>query len=137
MDNVIMSSRDLDIAARTVAGEARGEKNRVQAMKAVAHVIINRSIHGGWWGNSISEVCQKPKQFSCWNENDPNRELITGLTKDSDIYRDAVTAVALAAVDDDDPTNGATHYYATWIDPPWWAKDMEETAKFGLHRFLK
>jgi len=137
MYNVVMSSEDLDVAARTCLGEARGEKDSFHAMKAVAHVIINRAIHGGWWGNNVSEVCQKRSQFSCWNKGDPNREVIESMGIDSHPYREAIAAVAIASVDKNDPTNGATHYYATFIDPPWWAKSMTKTAEFGGHRFFK
>ena len=31
----------------------------------------------------------------------------------------------------------ATHYHATTIDPPYWAKEMEETARVGNHVFYK
>ena len=134
---VNFSKHDLDVAARTCAGEARGEKNRLDAMKRVAHVIINRASVGGWFGETIADVCHKSRQFSCWNEKDPNRDVIINLDKNDPVYSDAVAAVALAAVDDEDPTKGATHYYATFIDAPWWTKNLKETVEFGGHKFYK
>jgi hypothetical protein len=62
---------DLSVMARTVFGEARGEP--YQGRLAVAHVILNRVRAGGWFGASVSEVCLKRWQFSCWNPGDPNR----------------------------------------------------------------
>ena len=66
-----------DVLARTVWGEARGEGQA--GMVAVANVVMNRvnfarAQLGGnyWWGNTIMRVCQKPLQFSCWNQADPN-----------------------------------------------------------------
>lgn len=132
-----LKKHDLDVAARTCAGEARGEKDRITAMKAVAHVILNRAKRGGWWGSTVAEVCHKAKQFSCWNEKDPNHKVITALSVSDSIYTEAITAVALAYVDDNDPTNGATHYYATFIKEPWWTKNMEEVYEFGGHKFFK
>lgn len=65
---------DLQVVAATLWGEARGEG--VEGMIAVAHVIANRARKGGWWGSTPRDVCLKKWQFSCWNENDPNREKI-------------------------------------------------------------
>ena len=56
---------DLDIAARTLWGEARGEAD--EGMEAVMVTIVNR------WRSpkfrldaTLSGTCQRPKQFSCW-----------------------------------------------------------------------
>ena len=74
-----MSEKETDILARTIYGEARGES--ISGMEAVASVVLNRVAFANrrgrfWWGNSIAEVCRAPKQFSCWNRNDPNYRLI-------------------------------------------------------------
>src|SRR5688572_19754753 len=66
---------EIDVLARTVWGEARGEGSI--GMQAVACVVLNRvavaeSRAGYWWGNTIVQVCQKPYQFSCWNKDDAN-----------------------------------------------------------------
>ena len=68
-------SQDEDILARTLYGEARGEK--IAGMEAIASVILNRLAfsrqkNGYWWGNTITEICRKPYQFSCWNQDDVN-----------------------------------------------------------------
>ena len=64
---------DIDTLARTLFGEARGELYGGRV--AVANVIINRAASQvTWWGNTVEEVCRKPKQFSCWDLkfNKPN-----------------------------------------------------------------
>src|SRR3546814_5919032 len=70
-------SAAIDVLARTVWGEARGES--VRGMEAVASVVVNRvrraiARGGYWWGNDVVGVCLKPCQFSCWNDGDPNRD---------------------------------------------------------------
>lgn len=131
----------VDILARTVWGEARGEGSA--GMQAVAAVIVNRvkvaDAHGGkfWWGNSIIGVCQKPYQFSCWNDNDPNRAKLMGITE-SDIHFATAIRIARRAVAGvlDDPTHGATHYHAAGITPPWtWGE--KPLAVIGRHIFYR
>ena len=53
---------DVDIIAKTLYGEARGEG--YDGMLAVATVIYNRAKHDK---DLFVKVCLKPKQFSCWN----------------------------------------------------------------------
>ena len=73
-----ISNNDLMIMAKTIWGEARGEGRYGQV--AVAWVIRNRAERGGWFGNTIREVCLKDQQFSCWNNNDCNKTQIDGLS---------------------------------------------------------
>lgn len=54
---------DVDIIARTIMGEARGESGQGKA--AVGHVIVNRTKADKWYSGTIFEVCRKPFQFSC------------------------------------------------------------------------
>ena len=61
-----MNEQDLDILARTLYGEARGEysSSGPAALIAVGNVIVNRFEKGGRFGKTLAEVCLKPKQFS-------------------------------------------------------------------------
>ena len=109
-----MSEKETDILARTIYGEARGES--ISGMEAVASVVLNRVAFAKrrgcfWWGNSIAEVCRAPKQFSCWNRNDPNYRLICRVA-DTDIVFCICKRIAGRAVAGllEDKTNGATHY---------------------------
>ena len=73
-----MTEHDLDIVARTLYGEARGEyaKMGIASFIAVANVITNRLTNSKKYGITYADVCLKSRQFSCWNAGDPNRILI-------------------------------------------------------------
>lgn len=129
----------VDILARTLWGEARGEP--VRGIEAVAAIIVNRVRHaqarGGryWWGTSIEQVCQKPWQFSCWNEGDPNRAKLLAVTERDRSFRICLRVArrAVAGVLDD-PTRGATHYHTRAVLPPW-ARSRSPSAEIGNHLF--
>ena len=65
---------NVDIVARTIAGEARG--CGLLDWLAVGAVIRERVLRPGWWGTDWQSVCRKSSQFSCWNQGDPNRTII-------------------------------------------------------------
>ena len=137
-----LAARDVDILGRTLWGEARGEGQA--GMEAVAAVVINRVAHARsrsngnfWWGNSITRVCQKPFQFSCWNRGDPNLSKMMALD-DSDRHFAMALRIARWAVSGNlpDPTGGADHYHAVYITPKW-AMGRLPTAVIGRHVFYK
>jgi hypothetical protein len=127
---------EIDILARTIWGEARGESDAGKA--GVAWVVQNRAMIGGWWGDDIVEVCLKPYQFSCWNHNDPNRKQMERLSANSnppfqkclEIARDVLKGKI------PDPTKGANHYHADYVKPNW-AKSENFTVQIGNHLFYK
>lgn len=131
---------EIDVLARTLWGEARGEGP--EGMEAVASVVLNRvriAQERGkyWWGNNIIQVCQKPYQFSCWNRADPNFRKLQAVDE-TDLYfatarRIARRAVYSALVDN---TGGATHYHAKGADP-YWAKKRKTSAIIGRHIFYR
>ena len=136
---------DVDILARTLYGEARGEG--LHGMIAVAWAIRNRVDtdlnHDGkrdWWGEGYTEVCRTPYQFSCWNKNDPNYPYLIG----QKLIPEKAFSLAIQAAQSvisgriPDPTGGATHYYATSMKtPPAWTTKGQFTAQIGQHRFYK
>lgn len=132
---------EIDVLARTLWGEARGEGTA--GMQAVAHVILNRvkvaqSKGKYWWGNNVIQVCQKPYQFSCWNRSDPNFRKLQALTE-KDLYFATALRIArrvLAGATGDDPTGSATHYHADSITP-YWAVGEKPSAIIGRHIFYK
>jgi spore germination cell wall hydrolase CwlJ-like protein len=116
---------EIDILARTLWGEARGEGQ--SGMNAVANVVINRVRYAKsqpncnfWWGNTIIMVCQKPLQFPCWNSQEPN-------FKQMKIVDESDSAFALAqrisrwacSGSLPDNTGGATNYHALNVSPQW------------------
>lgn len=134
-------SSDVDIMARTIFGEARGESDQGRA--AVGWVIINRvkfaqASGGYWWGNTIRQVCLKPWQFSCWNDNDPNRSVITSVTPTNRVFKRCLEiAEGVISGRITTPVDVATHYYATYISPPPWVRGATFVIKIGVHRFYK
>lgn len=122
------------ILAKTIWGEARGEGRA--GMEAVASVIMNRTLLGGWWGDEVIEVCLKRQQFSAWNANDPNRDKMDALKPGDNAAYDMALDIADKAISGDlaDTTGGATHYHTTAISPNW-AAGATETARIGSHVF--
>lgn len=132
--------REIEIMAKTIYGEARGEyykKNGgLKALEAVGHVIMNRSLKTS---ESIASVCLKPKQFSCWNLSDPNRNVIANVTLSDPIYRICfLISKRIICGELEDITRGADHYYSSTLSsPPYWAAGKTPTAQIGNHIFLK
>ena len=64
MPNILSpQTQAIDILARTLWGEARGET--LSGKEAVACVILNRLKKTNakglfWWGNTLEEICLKP-----------------------------------------------------------------------------
>lgn len=128
----------IETIARTVYGEARGES--VRGKEAVAAVIMNRvrraERRGGyWWGRTPIDVCKKAQQFSCWNGNDVNHWKMLAVGQDDPMFKVCLRIArrAFAGVAPD-PTNGATHYHAKNVLPPW-ARGKKPSAEIGNHRF--
>jgi spore germination cell wall hydrolase CwlJ-like protein len=59
------------LLALCIWAEARNQG--LEGMQAVGSVILNRVARPGWWGHDIKSVVLAPKQFSCFNEDDPQR----------------------------------------------------------------
>lgn len=129
---------DLDVLARTLWGEARGEG--AAGMVAVGWTIRNRAARPGWWGRDIVSVCQAPWQFSCWNKNDPNYPYLSGAKPipAREYLKAREAALAVIGGSQPDPTGGATHYHATTMArPPTWAAKAKRTAVIGHHVFFR
>lgn len=132
---------DIEIMIRTIAGEARNQPPIGQ--QAVAHVILNRyaaaASHGTGqrWGSTIAEICLKRRQFSCWNDDDPNRDLIARIHPDNPVYKQARAAMLEAYRNLlTDPTLGADHYHHVSITP-YWASKIQKTTLIGAHLFYR
>ena len=136
-----IADEDIDILARTIFGEARGEwtGNGVASFIAIANVVMNRVRGSDFFGKTIKEVCQKPWQFSCWNRNDPNLVQIQNVTRDQPIFNLCWEVASNVAHDLWlDVTKGATHYYSVFLkQPPSWVRNMVCTAHIGNHIFFK
>ena len=132
----------LQLLALVIYGEARGEG--LDGMLAVASVVMNRVMADGWFGKNIKEVILKKKQFSCFNENDPNRPLLEVLAENFDhalrynkvmrmcywIAKGVLEGFLSSNVED------ATHYHHYKVKP-YWAKQMKEVRRIGNHVFYR
>lgn len=139
----------------TLAGEVRGEP--IEGQVAVASVIRNRVNfdirHDGkpdWWGEGYVGVCLKPKQFSCWNDTDPNASTVYAVAEGM-LTRQVMGAtiaqlqwvatgimegILVSRVKD------ADHYltarlYETITDPHHWARQRAPLMRVGSHVFFK
>ena len=143
-------SWQLEVAARTLCQEARGEP--IEGQQAVAYVIKNR-LSDGRWGNSLASVCLWHAAFSGWwcprgkpSYHDPNFAYACSLA-DNDPMLSHMCSVMQAALDSEkDPTGGATHYYAPvgTREPDWVAGDPAHgipaaifCGKFGHQLFYR
>lgn len=130
------SSADLEILARTIFGEARGQDFKGQL--AVAWVVRNRTMRPARFAPTVAGVCLAPLQFSCWNRTDPTFVRMVTVTLPDPAYVVALAAAATVLTDHAlDPTGGADHYHATSIPPPAWARTMRLTVQLGDHLFYK
>ena len=128
-----ITKQDIDAMSRTIYGEARGETDAGKL--AVGHVIYNRALRGGWWGETIEEVCKKEWQFSCWNDDDPNRIKIKVVDASNSDARDCLwAALAVTQGKHLDNTNGSCHYHHFDIRPNWSA-DKKPVTQIGNHLF--
>jgi len=132
---ISFDAEDLHATALTLIGEARSEGR--EGMTAVAWVIRNRVADARWPGNPRRVVLEK-HQFSAWLEREANignlHTMATAGWADG-IYREAhAIAAAVFAGLLDDPTDGATHYHTTAVEPAW-ADPEAETARVGDHVF--
>lgn len=73
--------------------------------------------------------------FSCWNENDLNREKIKAIKPGHKVF-DTCLRIARRAVSGclDDITNGTTHYHTGAVNPPW-SQGRPACAEVGHHLF--
>lgn len=128
---------DVLLAARTVWFEGRGES--YTGKRAIAHVLINRTDYKiGDADHSLAATSLRHRQFSGWNERDPNRMKVQKATVNSKVFRECLRAV-LQALDEPDITNGSRHYMTKarrnrgW--PRSWGPKREHTKEYGRHLF--
>lgn len=137
------TAQEIDVLARTIWGEARGEALLGQI--AVAWIVLNRARADiradgkpDWWGEGIVGVACTPWQFSCWNANDPNLPKLRAVGFDDAAFRmayavavctsdlawrgwqpananDTASNGAMLAASFLDPTDGAVAYMAEWL----------------------
>lgn len=119
------NSSDLQLLARAVNGEARGEPYEGQV--AVAAVILNRVKHPSF-PNTISGVIYQPGAFTAVSDGQIN----VPIDPNSTVYK-----ACQDAMNGWDPSGGAIYYFnpdtatSSWI----WSRPLIKT--IGKHRFCK
>lgn len=138
-----------DVLALTMFGEARGEP--VEGRIAVGCAVRNRLKTPARFGETFAHVCWQRKQFSCWNDDDPNsamlwqhaRSIASNIRVLDPILKETLyLAAGITSVDIRDNSNGATHYYAPAGmkpvgDVPYWAKGVTPVARIGSQLFFR
>jgi len=119
----------------TVWQEARGEP--FGGKVAVAEVILHRAKRKFCSDGTVASTCLWPKQFSGWNDRDPNRVKAAALDTMDPGVQDCVKAWCEAADRGSNLVPGATHYYNARLVSPPWAVGAEMVAVIGNHTFLK
>lgn len=117
------SSNDLNLLARAVYSEARGEPYVGQV--AVAAVVLNRVEHPSF-PNTIAGVIYQPGAFTAVSDGQIN------LTPNESAYN-----AARAALNGWDPTNGCIYYYNPKTATSAWIRTLPISMTIGNHVFSK
>ena len=117
------SNSDLNLLARAVYGEARGEPYTGQV--AVAAVILNR-VKSSKFPNSISGVIYQSGAFTCVSDGQIN------LSPNQSAYN-----AARDALNGWDPTNGCLYYYNPATATSKWIWGLTVVVKIGRHNFAR
>ena len=120
-NNTGFSNADLQLLARLIYGEARGESYTGQI--AVGAVVMNR-LRSSSFPNTISGVIYQPYAFTAVDDGQIN------LTPNDQCYR-----AAKEAMNGYDPTYGALYYYNPATATSSWIFSRKTTVVIGRHVF--
>ena len=118
-----LSSADIDLLAKCVYAEARGEPYTGQV--AVAAVVLNR-VKSASFPNTISGVIYQPYAFTSVNDGQIK------LTPNQSAYN-----AAKDAMNGWDPTYGCLYYYNPVTATSKWIWSRTVVVKIGKHNFAK
>jgi N-acetylmuramoyl-L-alanine amidase len=118
---------DVLCLAQNVYHEARGES--VTGQRAVAHVTLNRVVDPRW-PDTICDVVYQSRQFS-WTRRNPS------VTEPAAFENALMVAVNALHGVSDDPTDGASHFFAHRSVTPRWSRSFETVAVIGEHTFQR
>lgn len=118
-------SSNLQLLARAVNGEARGEPYEGQV--AVAAVILNRVNHSSF-PNTISGVIYQPGAFTAVSDGQIN----VPISENSTVYK-----ACQDALNGWDPSYGAIYYFNPDTATSSWIWSRQLITIIGKHRFCK
>ncbi len=113
----------LDLLARVINGEARGEPYLGQV--AVGAVIMNR-VKSSEFPNTIAGVVYQKGQFTCVTDGQIDKPFEDKAT----IYK-----AAREAMNGSDPTNGCLYFYDPRYTKSKWLFSLKTVVTIGNHRF--
>ena len=119
-----LSSSDLNLLARVIAAEARGEPYTGQV--AVGAVILNRMSHSSF-PDTLSGVVYQRGAFTCMTD---------GQFASTSVPESCVKA-AKAAANGWDPSGGALYYYNPSKTSNKWIRSRPVLTSIGSHLFCK
>lgn len=119
------SKSDIQLLARAVNGEARGEIYEGQV--AVAAVILNRVKHPSF-PNTISGVIYQPGAFTAVSDGQIN----VPIAENSTVYK-----AVQDAMNGWDPSGGAIYYFNPQTATNKWIWSRPLIVQIGRHRFCK
>lgn len=119
------STSDLQLIARAINGEARGEPYEGQV--AVGAVILNR-VKDPNFPNTIAGVIYEPGAFTAVSDGQINVPISEGST---------VVKAARDAMNGWDPTGGAIYYYNPNTATNKWIWSRTTIKVIGKHKFCK
>lgn len=122
---VYAATPDLQLMARAVNGEARGEPYTGQV--AVAAVILNRVKHSSF-PNSVSGVIYQPGAFTAVSDGQINEPIASNST----VYK-----ACQDAMNGWDPSGGAIYYFNPDTATSSWIWSRELIVQIGKHRFCR
>lgn len=117
--------------------EARGQS--LAARRGVKHTLLNRAANPKPPYAGCSDVVSNilaTSQISSFNPSDPNSRLMPNPKQAAD-WAAFQSCCDLVDAVDDDPTDGATHYFSVDIPAPAWALPEKQTVQIGAFRFFK
>lgn len=118
-----VSSANLDLLARCVYAEARGEPYTGQV--AIAAVVLNR-VRSSSFPNTVSGVIYQKGAFTCVSDGQIN------LTPNQTAYN-----AAKDALNGWDPTNGCLYYYNPATATSKWIWSLKVQLTIGRHSFAR
>lgn len=121
--NTSLSSTELNLLARCVYSEARGEPYTGQV--AVAAVVLNR-VRNSSFPNTVSGVIYQPGAFTAVSDGQIN------LTPNETAYK-----AARDALNGWDPTNGCLYYYNPATATSKWIWSLKVELTIGRHSFAR
>lgn len=121
------------LAVITIWQEARGED--ITGKVAVGEVILNRMRSKTHTDGTVAGTILKDRQFSGWNNTDPNRIPSVKIDDEDPVVQECIRAWNTAK-SGSNFTRGATFYANLAIVKPAWLAEMTPTITVGQHTFF-